>query len=117
MATQNLHQPGATANAPIPFGLPLRRCNDCAHHLGDPLKALGCPRFGLPRHNVESRCAQFRAKVLQPIPRPGSHALIEALAAALNAVDVAKSGCAPLLRETLDSLTERARATYARVQS
>ena len=50
-------------------------------------------------------------------PIPETAALLEALGTALNAVDVAKSGCAPSLRETLDSLTERARATYARVQS
>ena len=97
--------------------VPLRRCNDCVHHLGDPMKALTCPRFGMPRHNVESHCAQFRAKVLQPIPRPETAALLEALRAALNAVDIARSGCAPSLRGILDGLTDRARATYARLSS
>lgn len=97
--------------------VPLRRCNDCVHHLGNPIKALLCPRFGMPRHNHESRCAQFRSIVLAPIPRPETTALVEALRAALNAVDLAKSGCAPSLRGTLDGMTERARATYARVSA
>lgn len=42
----------------------LRRCDDCALDLGrDVLRALGaCPRWGKPRHGVESRCPAFVAK-------------------------------------------------------
>ena len=42
----------------------LRRCDDCALNLGrDVLRALGtCPRWGKPRHGVESRCSAFVAK-------------------------------------------------------
>ena len=41
-----------------------RRCDDCQLHLtGDVLRALGsCPRWGKPRHGVESRCPAFVAK-------------------------------------------------------
>jgi hypothetical protein len=43
---------------------PLRRCDDCQLHLTpDVLRALGnCPRWGKPRHGVESRCPAFVAK-------------------------------------------------------
>lgn len=42
----------------------LHRCDDCALDLGrDILRALGaCPRWGKPRHGVESRCPAFVAK-------------------------------------------------------
>ena len=95
--------------------VPLRRCNDCVHHLGDTLTALRCPRFGMPRHNVETRCAQFRAKVLQPIPRPDE--LIQALGNALAAVDLARRHSPSALGNVLEVMTEQARATYARVRS
>lgn len=41
-----------------------RRCDDCQLHLTlDVLRALGsCPRWGKPRHGVESRCPAFVAK-------------------------------------------------------
>jgi len=40
--------------------IPLRRCEDCKHHLGDVLLAVGrCPLFGQKRHGVETRCAAF----------------------------------------------------------
>lgn len=47
---------------------PLRRCDDCQLNLGtrpgDTLRAaFACPRFGKPRHGVESRCAAFVPKV------------------------------------------------------
>ena len=43
---------------------PRRRCVDCQLHLtGDVLRALGsCPRWGKPRHGVESHCPAFVAK-------------------------------------------------------
>lgn len=43
---------------------PLRRCDDCVLHLGrDVLRALGaCPRWGKPRHGVESQCSAFVPK-------------------------------------------------------
>jgi hypothetical protein len=43
---------------------PHRRCVDCQLHLtGDVLRALGsCPRWGKPRHGVESHCPAFVAK-------------------------------------------------------
>lgn len=43
---------------------PFRRCDDCLLHLGrDVLRALGtCPRWGMPRTGVESRCPAFVAK-------------------------------------------------------
>lgn len=44
---------------------PIRRCEDCHLNLcRDLLRALGsCPRWGQPRHDVESRCASFVPKV------------------------------------------------------
>lgn len=41
-----------------------RRCDDCQLHLTpDVLRALGsCPRWGKPRHGVESQCSAFVAK-------------------------------------------------------
>lgn len=47
-----------------PQDAPLRRCEDCALNLGrDVLRALGnCPRWGKPRHGVESHCPAFVAK-------------------------------------------------------
>jgi len=43
---------------------PRRRCDDCQLHLTpDVLHALGsCPRWGKPRHGVESHCPAFVAK-------------------------------------------------------
>jgi len=45
--------------------LPLRRCQDCRLDLGDVLRAVGtCPRWGMNRNGVESRCPAFVAKAL-----------------------------------------------------
>lgn len=43
---------------------PLRCCDDCQLHFGrDVLRAVGvCPRWGKPRHGVETRCPAFVAK-------------------------------------------------------
>lgn len=43
---------------------PLRRCDECALNLGrDVLRALGaCPRWGKPRHGIETRCPAYVAK-------------------------------------------------------
>src|SRR5688572_26943785 len=51
-------QPESRAESPI------RRCDDCQLHLtGDVLRALGsCPRWGMPRHGVETCCPAFVAK-------------------------------------------------------
>ena len=49
-----------TADLPVPH----RRCDYCQLHLTpDVLRALGtCPRWGKPRHGVESRCPAFVAQ-------------------------------------------------------
>lgn len=51
-------------DATEPGQQPARRCDDCALNLGrDVLRALGsCPRWGKPRHGVESRCAKDGAR-------------------------------------------------------
>lgn len=45
--------------------LPLRRCVDCQHHLGDTLKAFAapCPMWGKDRSQASIRCAVFVPKV------------------------------------------------------
>jgi hypothetical protein len=63
----------------VPLGAPLRRCSDCRHDLGDPMRALGCcPLFGKRRAGVVSRCTSFvlkAAPLTEPNPpcRPQLH--------------------------------------------
>ena len=56
--------PGSSGNDSSQPAVMLRHCDDCALNLGrDVLRALGnCPRWGKPRHGVESRCPAFVAK-------------------------------------------------------
>lgn len=48
---------------------PMRRCDDCRLNLGrDVLRALGtCPRWGMPRTGVESRCPAFVANCIDQL--------------------------------------------------
>lgn len=46
---------------------PLRRCDDCALHLGPVLYAIArCPLYGQPRAGVEVRCLSFVAVNVGP---------------------------------------------------
>jgi hypothetical protein len=50
-----------------PPGTPLRRCDECRHHLGEALMAFcRCPMWGRPRWNLEVRCAAFEPKSPTP---------------------------------------------------
>jgi hypothetical protein len=51
-------------------GVPLRRCVDCEHDLGDALRALRCPLYGKRRSLARSQgdSVEVRCIVFQPLP-------------------------------------------------